>query len=72
MTAEELKIGDEVVILRAKGYVLGSTGIPLKDPHPEHLGKVGIITSIDNGVPRIILYDGVVLEGCDCWWRKLA
>ncbi len=69
---KEYRIGDEVVITRAKGYVLGSTGIPLKDPHPEHLGKIGRITAIDDGMPHITLDEGVVLEGCDCWWRKLA
>jgi len=66
------QIGDEVVIMKAEGYVLGSTRIPLKDPHPEHLGKVGRITRLEEGLsPHIVLTDGTELDGCECWWRKL-
>ena len=67
------KVGDEVVILRAEGYVLGSTRIPLRDPHPEHIGKVGRITAMsEDSPPHIILSDGTELDGSECWWRKLA
>ena len=69
----DCKIGDEIVTLRAEGYVLGSTKIPLRDPHPEHIGKVGRITAMGGGLsPRILLNDGTELDGCECWWRKLA
>jgi len=69
----DYKVGDEVVIVRAEGYVLGSTKIPLKDPHPEHTGKVGRITRIGEDIsPHIVLTDGTELDGCECWWRKLA
>ena len=68
----EDKIGDEVVILRAEGYMLGSTKIPLRDPHPEHIGKIGRITALKEGEsPHIVLDDGTELDGCECWWRKL-
>lgn len=67
----EYKIGDLVVIVKAEGYAMGSTKIPLKDPHPEHLGKVGRISSVNNGI-HIVLDDGTELDGCECWWRKLS
>ena len=67
------KVGDEVVILRAEGYVLGSTKIPLKDYYPEHIGKVGRITRLEESMsPHIVIIDGTELDGCECWWRKLA
>lgn len=78
MTAEErlemdYKVGDEIVILRAEGYVMGSSKIPLRDPHPEHIGKIGRITIVGEGIsPHILLNDGTELDGYDCWWRKLA
>ena len=62
--------GDRVVIVRAEGHSIGSTRIPLKDPYPKHIGKVGEITSIEP--VEILLEDGTKLAGCECWWRKLA
>ena len=68
----DYKVGDSVVIVKAEGYTMGSTRIPLKDPYPEHLGKVGVIQSLDDTMPHIVLEDGTELDGCECWWRKLA
>ena len=68
----DYKVYDRVVILRAEGYKMGSSKIPLKDPHPEHIGKKGIIAELDDGMPHIILDDGTELDGCECWWAKLA
>ncbi len=52
---------------------------PMRQPHPEHEGKLGTITgdesiTDDNGrhmlyVPVITLDDGAVLRGYECWWE---
>jgi hypothetical protein len=67
----------------------GETGIrvrivevvsPLRQPHQEHIGKLGTITgtdrigSADGGpwiTPVITLDDGTVLYGFDCWWEPI-
>lgn len=45
------------------------------NPHPEHVGKQGIITSIRNieGTlsPVITLQDGSVVGGWECWWEEM-
>lgn len=64
-------VGDRVIILRAEGYVMGSSKIPLKDPHPEHIGKTGELIGIEDGI-KILLNDGTKLDGSECWWAKLA
>lgn len=66
----DYKVGDRVVIVKAEGHTIGRAKIPLKDPHPEHIGKLGSITTIDSddNMPHIRLDDGTVLLGCECWW----
>ena len=49
-------------------------GYEMADPHPEHIGKLGIITedTDDNGLqcsPYIRLDDGTELRGYECWWH---
>lgn len=63
-------VGDRVVIVRAEGSYF--KGIPMRDPHPEHIGKKGIIVELDDGMPTIRLDDGTILRGYECWWAKLA
>lgn len=67
------KVGDRVEIVKAEGMTIGNAKLPLKDPHPEHIGKRGIIFKIDkdDNMPHIELDNGVKLLGCDCWWRKV-
>ena len=65
------KVGDRVIIVKAEGTTIGKMKIPLRDPHPEHIGKSGTIVAIDeeDGMPHIKLDDGTELEGGDCWWQ---
>ena len=66
------EVGTRVVIVKAEGHAIGRSKLPLKDPHPEHIGKSGTITAIDDDrMPHITLDDGTELEGCDCWWSKV-
>jgi hypothetical protein len=53
---------------------------PMRQPHPEHEGKIGYITATEAvsmggddtfDVPVITLEDGVVLKGYDCWWEPV-
>ena len=63
-----MKVGDKVVIVKAEGCTIGK--LPLRDPHPEHIGKCGTIIKIEDGMPHIKLDDGTELEGYECWWTK--
>ena len=65
------RVGDRVMIIKAEGYTIGKDKLPLRDPHPEHIGKSGTIIAIDNedNMPHIKLDDGTKLLGCDCWWQ---
>lgn len=69
----KFKVGDRIKIVKAEGHTIGKGKIPLRDPHPEHIGKSGTIVAIDgeDGMPYIRLDDGTKLEGGDCWWRYL-
>ena len=70
----DYKVGDRVVIVRAGGTCWPDDHrLVRRDPHPEHLGKTGVITKLlEDKMPIIRLSDGIELEGCDCWWSKLA
>ena len=70
--------GLRVEIVQAAGETLadlypGARPVPLRDPTPQHVGKlgtvVGALTGI--GIPIIELDDGILITGGDCWWRKL-
>ena len=72
MTLIKYKVGDRVIVVKAEGHTIGEDKIPLADPHPEHIGKIGTITAIDSDddMPHITLDDGIELLGCECWWEK--
>ena len=69
--------GTVVVIVRAEGQTLadlfpGARPVGLRDPHPEHIGKRGVIVgATESGVPIIELGDGTLLQGSECWWRTV-
>jgi hypothetical protein len=46
-----------------------------RNPHPEHIGKVGVITSLrkieGHLSPVITLTDGSVVGGWECWWEPV-
>jgi len=67
----DFKVGDKVIIVKAEGQTIGRDKIPLRDPHPEHIGKGGVITAVDSedGMPHIRLDNGTELLGCECWWQ---
>jgi hypothetical protein len=48
-------------------------GAGLKNPHPEHIGKLGIISKITRVqgtlTPIITLEDGTEVGGWECWWE---
>lgn len=70
----KFKVGDRIIIVKAEGTTLGKAKLPLRDPHPEHIGKSGTITAIDgdDGMPHIKLDDGVEILGCECWWQPVT
>ena len=45
------------------------------NPHPEHIGKQGVITSMrmieGHASPVITLSDGAVVGGWECWWEHI-
>jgi hypothetical protein len=52
---------------------------PLRQPHPNHEGKLGTITGSEPvrledmkfDVPVITLDDGTILKGYECWWEPV-
>ena len=52
---------------------------PMRQPHPEQTGKLGIITGSETveflghkvETPVITLDDGSVLKGYECWWEPV-
>ena len=67
----EIKVGTRVQIVKAEGLGLK---LPLRDPHPEHIGKKGVIAGVDesDGMPKIQLDDGTTLFGYECWWEPIV
>ena len=69
----EYKVGTKVVVLKTVGKVveMDNTKVVLNDPHPEHIGKKGIIIGFHpelSSSPEIQLEDGTILFGYECWW----
>ena len=71
----ETRVGMRVRIAQAEGRTMA--GIPLRDPHPEHIAKLGTIIAEEEltgwgfGIPVIKLDDGTVLRGSECWWEPV-
>ena len=67
----KIEVGQRVIIVKAEGHTIGKAKLLLRDPHPEHIGKSGIIISVDEAdkIPRIRLDDGTELSGSECWWQ---
>ncbi len=68
-------IGDRVRIVKAEGTLLddGDHVYTRADPHPEHVEKLGTIIAIRKtgglkGSPKILLDDGTIIWGYECWW----
>jgi hypothetical protein len=65
-------VGTKVRIVDGTQLDFGD-GVHGNNPHPEHIGKLGVITSIrmveGTQSPVIELVDGAVVGGWECWWE---
>lgn len=64
-------VGKRVVIVRAEGIPF-SGSITMRDPHPEHVGKLGRVIAEGDLSVQIRLDDGTLLYGSQCWWVEVV
>lgn len=64
-------VGKRVVIVRAEGMPF-SGSITMRDPHPEHVGKLGRVIAEGDLSVQIRLDDGTLLYGSQCWWVEVV
>jgi hypothetical protein len=66
-------VGTRVRIVDPKGRRLAGTDLIAKAPADSvpHLGKEGEIVGYNGRSPKILLDDGSVLFGYECWWEPV-